>query len=870
MKTKLCFVILLSSVFFLFSCGEKHLIKNDAKRQAVEQAFAEKKAMFGEDNEIFDVFNEDLTTEEREALEFIYAYAPLNDLPVSKDLYLDLVRTTLQAREEMPWASSVPEDYFLHFVLPPRVNNEPMDSSRKVFYNELKDRVKGLSIKDAALEVNHWCHEKGIYQPTDGRTVSPLGFVKIAYGRCGEESVFAVAALRSVGIPARSVYTMRWAHCDSNHAWVEVWGGDKWYYLGACEPEPRLDMAWFTAPAKRGMLMGTKVYGDYQGPEEVLTTNPSYTEINITSNYAPVKKVDISIVDVNGNPVPYADVEFKIYNGSSFSNITAKKADENGKTVITFGLGDALIWASKDNQFGYEKLSVPTTDNLVVKLDKKKGDAYTISMDIVPPVEIKASTEVPEEEVEANAARMAQEDSIRGLYIATFMNDEQIDALAEKIGVKSNDISNWMKTSRGNHDQIEEFLVSTPKENLPIAFDLLNVLPAKDLMDMSAATLKSHLNGALKYKGNYKADIFNQYLLNPRVTTEWIEAYRDLLPPMLGQEMTASDLIKFTQSVTINDEMNYSVGIMAPSSVVKLKMTDTKSRDAFFVAAARTYGIPSRLDPVTGKVQYYDADKWVDVDFAKAEEVQSPKGTLTLTYKPIKAVKEAKPGSHFSLAKIDDNGRLQSIGLRGKNTITMGKPFTLDTGTYMLTAGTRLASGAILTNVTFFEVKEGQNTKLPLVLRENDDDIFVIGTINAEAKMSKAEDMSETTLINLTGRGYYILALIEAKKEPTNHSLQDMVKLRNELTQWGCPIVMAFKNEEQYKLFNPGDFGQLPEIKFAIDSKGEIENMFKGLDLNTSNLPIYVIADSFGRVVYKSEGYQINLGDHIMNVISKL
>ena len=61
MKTKLCFVILLSSVFFLFSCGEKHLIKNDAKRQAVEQAFAEKKAMFGEDNENFSMFShEDL------------------------------------------------------------------------------------------------------------------------------------------------------------------------------------------------------------------------------------------------------------------------------------------------------------------------------------------------------------------------------------------------------------------------------------------------------------------------------------------------------------------------------------------------------------------------------------------------------------------------------------------------------------------------------------------------------------------------------------------------------------------------------------------------------------------------------------------
>ena len=29
-----------------------------------------------------------------------------------------------------------------------------------VFFDELKDRVKGLSLYDAVLEVNHWCHEK--------------------------------------------------------------------------------------------------------------------------------------------------------------------------------------------------------------------------------------------------------------------------------------------------------------------------------------------------------------------------------------------------------------------------------------------------------------------------------------------------------------------------------------------------------------------------------------------------------------------------------------------------------------------------------------------------------------------------------------
>lgn len=74
---------------------------------------------------------------------------------------------------------------------------------------------------EAALEVNHWCHEKVAYRPSDSRTSSPLATVLSGYGRCGEESTFTVTALRSVGIPARQCYTPRWAHTDDNHAWVE-------------------------------------------------------------------------------------------------------------------------------------------------------------------------------------------------------------------------------------------------------------------------------------------------------------------------------------------------------------------------------------------------------------------------------------------------------------------------------------------------------------------------------------------------------------------------------------------------------------------------------------------------------------------------
>ena len=223
-----------------------------------------------------------LETDEMEAMEFLYAYMPLGDMVNhSPEYYLEHYRLIQNALEEMPWGKNVPEREMRHFVLPVRVNNENLDSARYVFYEELAPRIKDMTMHDAVLEGNHWCHEKAVYMPSDRRTSSPLATVKTAYGRCGEESTLLVAALRSVGIPARQVYTPRWAHTDSNHAWVEAWVDGKWYFLGACEPEPVLNLGWFNAPASRGMLMHTNVFGRYDGPEEIVRETPNYTEINV-------------------------------------------------------------------------------------------------------------------------------------------------------------------------------------------------------------------------------------------------------------------------------------------------------------------------------------------------------------------------------------------------------------------------------------------------------------------------------------------------------------------------------------------------------------------------------------------------------------
>ena len=233
-----------------------------------------------------------------DAVSFLYEYMSIADKgDYSEDFFKANAEVALKARREMPWGKQLNDQLFKHFVLPVRVNNERLDDFRTMYYDTLKARVNGLSMHDAALEINHWCHEKVTYTPSDARTSSPLASMLNGEGRCGEESTFTVAAMRTVGIPARQVYTPRWAHTDDNHAWVEVWTDGKWSFLGACEPEPELNMAWFNEPASRAMLMHTLVFGDYDGPEDVIRRTENFTEINVIGNYVKTRRNIVTVKD---------------------------------------------------------------------------------------------------------------------------------------------------------------------------------------------------------------------------------------------------------------------------------------------------------------------------------------------------------------------------------------------------------------------------------------------------------------------------------------------------------------------------------------------------------------------------------------------
>lgn len=866
--------ILISASLFaltLTAGAQGSFITDTQYRAGMESLFNQRIKTVGK--KFYNTKKEKLTADEQEALKFLYAYMPLADVtdyPTS--FYADNVRLSFKARNEMSWGKNVPELLFRHFVLPIRVNNEPLDASRAYFYKELKERIKNLSMHDAILEINHWCHEKVTYQPADARTSSPLQTLRTATGRCGEQSTFAVAALRAMGIPARQVYTPRWAHTDDNHAWVEAWADGKWYFLGACEPEPVLNLGWFNAPASRAMLMHTRAFGNYNGPEEVLQRTNNFTEINLTSNYAPTAEVKFEVIDTDGKPVSGAKVEFKIYNYAEFYTAVTKQTDAQGRTSLSAGMGDLLIWASKDGNYGYSKASFGKDNTVTITLnhnmlsDKSKTSFDEETFNIVPPAENAKTPYVSDEMRKENNRRFAYEDSIRKAYTATFLTKEQ----AEKINPRA---AEYLVKSRGNKQTIIDFL-ARHKDNEARALGILATLSDKDLRDIPTEILED----------NFTAKT-NQ--LSPRVEDEMIsipfknyieKAFAGKTSEMFRKDPTAL-VAWINKNIRIASEYNALHIAQTPVGVMESKTTDERSRDIFFVDVARSLGIEARKDVVTGKVQYKKDGKWMDVKFESKEQATASTGKLVLTYEPTVFLDDPKYYNHFTISRIV-NGSPQLMNFEegqadmGNGTCwsnTFKNGYSFDTGTYMLTTGTRLASGSVLAATRIFNIEKGKTTTLPLDIRQDANDVSVIGQFNSESIISK--DGKDVSILSQTGRGYYILAVLGVGQEPTNHALHDIEKERAAFESWGRPVVLLFESEADAKKFQKDEFGSLPStVKYAIDKNGAIrEQIAREMKLQSkTQMPMFIIADTFNRVVFSSQGYTIGLGEQMKNVFKKL
>jgi hypothetical protein len=192
----------------------------------------------------------------------------------------------------------------------------------------------------------------------------------------------------------------------------------------------------------------------------------------------------------------------------------------------------------------------------------------------------------------------------------------------------------------------------------------------------------------------------------------------------------------------------------------------------------------------------------------------------------------------------------------------------------MLVTGNRQSDGSVLSSVTFFDVPANSTTVVKVEIRQDFSASEPWAKINPEVyKFNRFATNEVVQLKNLAFEKGAILIWIDPDKEPSKHVMADIPAVKEIIEKWGGGIVFLFGKDKVSASFKPSNFPNLPaQSMFAYDKGArmlaEIEQQRNRK--SGENLPVIIITDKNGNLVYYSEGYKIGIGEQIAKAIAPL
>ena len=497
--------------------------------------------------------------------------------------------------------------------------------------------------------------------------------------------------------------------------------------------------------------------------------------------------------------------------------------------------------------------------------------------DIVPPQPSARLPRPTEEQTAENERRKAHEDSIRSAYTSTFATPESARSFATATDMDADKTVRLLTESRGNHTLIENLLKGLSPEDRDRAMGLMLAASEKDRRDIPMEVVTDRL--AIPYM---ESPLYYDYIINPRVENEglapFVKTFLKDMPSAEAERYRANpqQWVKWVGKNIKNDGKWNPAGIRTrPEGVWRDRIADPISRDIFFVASARAMGIPARKDQVTGKTQWHNGSEWIDADFStgNSDKVSvTPSGKINYTFTPAGRIQDPVYYSQFSISKIE-NGipRVldfdENITLSGINATHP----VLDTGQYILTSGQRMADGSVLARSHIFTVGENESKEVPLVIRQDEQGLQVVGNFNSENRYT-GSDGKEQSLLSTTGRGYYTLIYAKPNHEPTAHVLNDISAMADKFEADGRKIMLLYGDSAQLRRAQLDRFPDLPDNVVAGHDTDDrmLNEITENLSLTEGDLPVVIVADTFNRVVFVSQGYTIGIGEKLLDVLEKV
>lgn len=784
------------------------------------------------------------------ALKFLYTTMPLSDVGnYGVSSFLDYAEHGVFLWENSPYVKKMPEEIFLNYILYHRINTEEILDCRSIFYEDLKDRVQGKSMAEAAIEINYWCAEKATYHTTDNRTIAPINVYRCGNGRCGEESTFTISALRSAGIPARQVYAPFWSHCDDNHAWVELWCDGKWYFTGACEPEPILNKGWFTNASSRAMMVHSRWF-DKIVPEneDVNGIEGNAMVLNQLRRYADVKEISIRVKKPDGTPAAGTRLSLEVFNYSQFLPIAHMVTDEKGEIHVTTGKGSLHITIMQDGLWAEGAIDTRKEDTLELTLKEFAIPEDWQNFDSIAPIDTPVNTDQPtEEQKEERDRRLAEALKIRTAKVEAFIPDWKVD-FVDKAG-----------------------------ENKEVCEKLMSVLTDKDRIDAKTAVLKSHVDAALHLKDAYPENIYYSYVLNPRVFNEVMTDYRGAIAAAFPEEAKAAFREDpkaiwswIEENIKVCPEAEQESVYFVPTASLKIRKSSELSRHILFVAIARTLGVPARLNPMDGAMEYlmpdsvkqgaeaYENSKFQAVIAGKAKEARLvfTDGGLTWTY-----------NQNWSIARLEKDGYLP-LELEDLSWENGKLAIEADPGIYRILTGNRLPNGNVFGKSLTFSVEKGEEKTVELSSREaklNDmlEDIAILPFNLLE------KDGTKVPAADVTRGGRKILFWLEVSKEPTEHILNELMEKKEAFEKYKENLLFIIKKEED---LNDPTLSRcraaLPGIPVLYDTFTEnINTLGRRMYVDPEKLPLILVTSGELNGIYATSGYNVGTADMLLRIL---
>ena len=819
----------------------------------------------------------------RELLQFYYGFMPLSDaFTYDFDLFYRYAAHAASLRREEARCSALPEEIFLHDVAWYRINSEKIVDCRSFFQEQVSPLIQGLDETQAALAVNYWCAAQASYEASDERTQSPLSVYRSGSGRCGEESTFLVSVLRSVGIPARQVYVPRWAHCDDNHAWVEVYVEGTWHFLGACEPEEVLDRGWFTNAATRAVLVYARTFTDYGVEDQIAGRDGCVRFLNVTEHYAETKTCCIRVTDEENHPIPDASVSVEILNMAEFFSVLTLTTGADGTARLTMGLGDVLVRAWKDVRCA-EAICAAEETELVLRLTEapEKRGFCPAELEICAPKDGVTPWPVPDAAQKAvGRTRLKAADTARERRLSAFREDA-----LQAAGIYPQEAEIFLR-ARGNVARLREFLEGEDwKQERK---ELLHSLSDKDFRDLDPEIAQEQLRQLAPLYPDVQKRLasgkqpdtaslrkaFVRYCLCLRIGREELTAFASAVKAYFSEQERAvfserpERIWEWEQThLRYLPQEDYDTLKITPPAALRGLWADEAGKRTLFVAVCRTLGIPARLNPVTGQAEYLTGNGWREVSGQAEAAGGGAEETFTDRGRSEKASAHltllTSPEDPWSYAQTWTLGRLvgmeyETLNYEGIHPENGRIDLALKRGTYRLITTNRMPGGSQYASILLFSLKEGEERTLEMKLRRPElKDLLVKNPLPAFSLTDGTGNTVESASL-LTG-AKSLLIFAEEGKEPTEHVLNELPAEKERLECLFCRLILVADSPSSLEnplLKRTADAFEKAQVYFdegLENAEPVARRMYVAPDL----LPLLVAVDEQGCGIYACSGYHV-------------